>query len=484
MESRRHFLTGLTGAGLGAVAGVGIARTCAVGQEPRTDARPVPLAESDLAGDGSTDDFEALDRLLRVKADQAGGTVVLPPGEYRLGDALRIPSGVTLSFTPGARLSGEQQVTVEGGIEAGLHQVFDGVRVRFAPGRVQWVLPQWWGARGDGSHDDTAALQAAIQAHNVFLPAGKYRTTRELVVTNRTTLVGVGNSWSSTDTTDSWIQYDGPENPDAAVLRVAASPVGTEPRDAISSVHLERLVLDGGRKAGYGLYSVYCTNDSTFTDVTARFCTQHGFFIAQQWYSSYRNLVARNNSGCGITIGLVPRGWQDRGVNGVLFDNLRAAENGSDGRFSEADRVRWGYGVLFRPGAGATLRQLVSERNFGPGLIYDLGPRCSNRVESVYLEANGIAARRAGASTRAWGLVVIGHRNARANRVSSVYLGGEIDRPSAQSVWLTGEAPAGTVVLEDLSYGHHLHADWPRYRLDGYVYDGLRRFVVGQQPTG
>lgn len=479
MESRRTFLTGLTGVGLGAAT----TRSCFAQDAPGYPAESTPARTiAGVTGDGVTDDLPGLARAMEAAVAAGGATLQLAPGAYRLGGDLRVPAGVTLAFANGAILRGGGRVTVEGGIAAGLHQLFDDVQVRFAPGGAQWVYPHWWGARGDGENDDTEALQAAIRAHNVALPAGQYRTTRELQVGQRTTLVGVGNSWSPTPTTDSWIQYDGPENPRAAVLRVAASPVGSDPSDAISSVHIERVVLNGGRKAGFGLYSVYCTNDSTFSDITVRQCTQHGFFISQQWYASYRNLVARNNSGCGITIGAVFDGWQDRGVNGVLFDNLRAAENGGDERFHERRRLRWGYGVLFRPGAGSRLRHVVSEQNFGPGLIYDLGPRPATRVEGGYLEGNGVQAQRAGAS-RPWGLVVIGHANARANRISSVYLRGEAGVAGAQAVWLTGAAPAGELVLEDLSYGHHLRAEWSAYRFAGYVYPGLSDYIEGQRPA-
>src|SRR5690606_17507554 len=121
--------------------------------------------------------------------------------------------------------------------------------------------------------------------------------------------------------------------------------------------------------------------------------------------------------------------------------------------------------------------------NYGPGVVYDLGPRCSNRIEGGYLEGNGIAAREDG-SPRAWGLVVVGHRNARANAVTSVYLHGSVDQPDAQSVWLTGEEPTGTLMLTDLSFGHQLHAEWPQYAFGGHIYHGLRDWIVGSRPSG
>lgn len=484
-SSRREFVFG-AGAGLGALAaGVAamdprVARASNVSQEL---GHVINVADFGIMGDGLTDQTSVLQRLLEQVALGAGGSILFPPGRYRLGESVTFPANVTLLLPRGALLDNEDDVVIEGTLCAGLYRIFLGSRVRFGPGSVDWSFPQWWGARGDGENDDTAALQAALATRRVFLPAGKYRTTRELMLRNRTTLVGVGNSWNPTATTDSWIQYDGPVGEHVSVLRASTAPVGTEPTSALSNIHIENVVLNGGNAAGYGLYSVYCTNDSSFSDITVRHCLQHGMFIANQWYSSYRNIVARNNRGCGITIGAIFDGWRDTGVNGVLFSNIRASSNGSDARFDEASNLRWGYGVLFRPNAGTDIHQVVSENNFGPGLIFDLGSGCANRVSGGYLEGNGRRARAAGAATRAWGMVVIGHSNARANTVESVYLNGAVGSSDAQSIWLTGRQPTGELTLRDLSFGHHLQADWSSYRFEGHIYWGLSNHIGGHIPS-
>ena len=76
-----------------------------------------------------------------------------------------------------------------------------------APGTGRWnrVVPsgykavKWFGAKGDGTTDDTTSIQAAINYLSgggvLFFPAGTYKTTATLTVTgNVAQLVGEGNS--------------------------------------------------------------------------------------------------------------------------------------------------------------------------------------------------------------------------------------------------------------------------------------------------
>ena len=48
------------------------------------------------------------------------------------------------------------------------------------------VIPQWFGAKGDGKTDDTAAIQAAIDvAKSIFFPAGTYRITGSITLSQQ-----------------------------------------------------------------------------------------------------------------------------------------------------------------------------------------------------------------------------------------------------------------------------------------------------------
>ena len=78
-----------------------------------------------------------------------------------------IPATMTMRFLRGGSLSIDagKTVTVNGQIDAGLFQIFEGAgSVAFGLGAVREVYPQWWGANPTDSVDDTAAIQAAIDS--------------------------------------------------------------------------------------------------------------------------------------------------------------------------------------------------------------------------------------------------------------------------------------------------------------------------------
>jgi hypothetical protein len=71
-------------------------------------------------------------------------------------------------------------ITLAGAITAPLTQIFDvsgGGTITFAA-KTEYVTPHWWGAKGDGVTDDTAAFQAAMAAYKyVRVPDATYSLT-------------------------------------------------------------------------------------------------------------------------------------------------------------------------------------------------------------------------------------------------------------------------------------------------------------------
>lgn len=105
-----------------------------------------------------------------------------------------VPAHVTLFPMRGGKLniSSGKTVTIQGDVIAGLYQWIDGDGlIDFDSGHVLSVYPQWWGAKGDNSSDDTSAVQAAINSINtnavsdgsggtIVFSKGIYRITSQL----------------------------------------------------------------------------------------------------------------------------------------------------------------------------------------------------------------------------------------------------------------------------------------------------------------
>lgn len=119
-------------------------------------------------GDGLTDDTAAIQDTIEL-ASADGGVVAFSPGTYLTG-SFTVPSNVTLWFSNGADLSirtGET-VTINGPIDAGLYQIFSGLGTVSGLSRTIEVLPEWWGAVGDGTTNDSASIQKCIDTASVI----------------------------------------------------------------------------------------------------------------------------------------------------------------------------------------------------------------------------------------------------------------------------------------------------------------------------
>ena len=114
----------------------------------------------------------------------ASGIVVISGGIWDITANYTVPSNVSLVRDHGSelRIATGVMITINGPFESPLSKAFDLVGtglVAFGTGAVKEFYPQWWGAKGDGVTDDSAAIQAAINAvpssgGTVFIPTGTY----------------------------------------------------------------------------------------------------------------------------------------------------------------------------------------------------------------------------------------------------------------------------------------------------------------------
>ena len=98
-------------------------------------------------------------------------------------DNVTIPGNVAVSVLRGGSFSITEgkTLTINGPLEAGLYKVFSGpgavvfTTVQFRDMPTPKRVPQWFGAKGDGNSDDTAAFTALMKSSNsIYIPNGTY----------------------------------------------------------------------------------------------------------------------------------------------------------------------------------------------------------------------------------------------------------------------------------------------------------------------
>lgn len=118
-------------------------------------------------------------------------TVIWPMGTTTSAVSLTIPATMTVDFPAGSILSQAMATTAtfNGEVRGTLSQHFagSGTIVFTASSHVSEVYPEWWGAIGDGSTDDSAAINAAcasiVDSGAVsFRSAATYLSTAQLLI--------------------------------------------------------------------------------------------------------------------------------------------------------------------------------------------------------------------------------------------------------------------------------------------------------------
>lgn len=265
-----------------------------------------------------------------VTAIGATPTTLIVSDDQAVAADITVPATLTLRFTQGGSLSiaDTKTVTIHGHVEAGLYQIFKWTgtgKVVFGIGAVKEVYPQWWGAVADNIHDDTSAIQAAINSlpvagHDappwgggvVFFSPGQYRVSSAItVISDRIHLRGGGAGWG----TELWgygaINILELGNGTQAIFHGSLQDIlviigdGAVLRGIYQrSVHLYNfynVLVYGGSIAGievldswvqhyYGGGAISCSGKGIFLNHSASWCNEIQFF----------GTSVRNNTGIGL----------------------------------------------------------------------------------------------------------------------------------------------------------------------------------------
>jgi hypothetical protein len=163
----------------------------------------VSVKDFGAVGDGTTNDTAAIQAAFASGA----GQVLFPIGTYRLvANSLATP---TIQMTSGAMISVDSgyTLTLSGGLIAPISQIFTGVgTVTFGTAPISCAYPEWFGAVGNGTTNDSAAIQKAIDAFPITVATGgivpscvsfqnkSYGVSSEVVMRSGLTLKGSAES--------------------------------------------------------------------------------------------------------------------------------------------------------------------------------------------------------------------------------------------------------------------------------------------------
>lgn len=310
-------------------------------------------------GNGTTNDRAALAAAdTAATAGTNGGTILFPPGTYKVSSALTFSSDVTLWFMRGAIIQPDSGITVTVSTcpQAGPQQIFGGSgTVTFAAAACDQAWAVWWGAFGDGTNAATA-INAALTAINaagggdVRLEAGRtYTTTATVNLRAKTRLVaGGGPAWANT----------------AAVIQPSSAvSIGVGTAAELKAVAIESITID---MVNMPVGAIGLQWDSVWNSVARRIgifnlpdATAVGFDIVSTSASALYNLVDTIDIGTGGApdqgIGFRTRRTGTGRVNALTVINARVAN------------MTTGYS-LNNSGSGNVFINCNAEGNSGDGV--------------------------------------------------------------------------------------------------------------------
>lgn len=120
--------------------------------------------------------------------------------QWNITSSLTIPANISVVVLKGGffNISSGKTLRILGPFHAGIYRAFSGLGTATLSNAEKFI-PQWWGAKGDGVTDDSAAIQAAINAGQyTYFPLGIYLVKSTLTITNKNGFMFIGSGMVQT----------------------------------------------------------------------------------------------------------------------------------------------------------------------------------------------------------------------------------------------------------------------------------------------
>ena len=234
--------------------------------------------------------------------------------DYTLTTNITISSNITLERESGAVIDGAGTLTINGPFKSDLSKAF-GPSINIVG--LKEVYPQLWGAVGDGSNDDTAALQAALGlAMPVYLPKGQYNVTSDITLVEGNIVTGAGKE-------QTFIQWASASDPTNAVIYNAETGY-------LHNISISDITIDAGGKSNGVLangWNEFCGfNNVDIVNYTGTGIEFGGSTYTSQHFLNTNLRVVNNNNGANIGLNL--NNSQRIIFNSFTVDSDNAASSG------------------------------------------------------------------------------------------------------------------------------------------------------------